>query len=85
MFREERLRSLYQNVLVWRLRVMVLWLLVYQKWLDVMEKSKVSWVNWSVSDSDKLFHDFARAKAAGNWTDDLIQPWGKMVKLGTEI
>ena len=21
-----------------------------------------------------------RAKATGNWTDDLIKPWGKMVK-----
>lgn len=25
----------------------------YQKWLDVMEKNKVSWVNWSVSDKDE--------------------------------
>ena len=53
----------------------------YQKWLDVMEKNKVSWVNWSVSDKDETCSMLLpRAKATGNWTDDLIKPWGKMVK-----
>ena len=53
----------------------------YQKWLDVMEKYKVSWVNWSVSDKDETCSMLLpRAKATGNWTSDLIKPWGKMVK-----
>lgn len=53
----------------------------YQKWLDVMEKYKVSWVNWSVSDKDETCSMLLpRAKATGNWTPDLIKPWGKMVK-----
>ena len=53
----------------------------YQKWLDVMEKNKVSWVNWSVSDKDETCSMLLpRAKATGNWTPDLIKPWGKMVK-----
>ena len=46
-----------------------------------MEKNKVSWVNWSVSDKDETCSMLLpRAKATGNWTDDLIKPWGKMVK-----
>ena len=53
----------------------------YQKCLDVMEKYKVSWVNWSVSDKDETCSMLLpRAKATGNWTSDLIKPWGKMVK-----
>lgn len=53
----------------------------YQKWLDVMEKNKVSWVNWSVSDKDETCSMLLpRANATGTWTDDLIKPWGKMVK-----
>ena len=53
----------------------------YQKWLDVMEKNKVSWVNWSVSDKDETCSMLLpRANATGTWTDDLIKSWGKMVK-----
>ena len=53
----------------------------YQKWLDVMETNKVSWVNWSVSDKDETCSMLLpRAKATGNWTPDLIKPWGKMVR-----
>lgn len=53
----------------------------YQKWIDVMERNKVSWVNWSISDKDETCSMILpRAKATGNWTDDLIKPWGKLVK-----
>lgn len=46
-----------------------------------MEKYKVSWVNWSVSDKDETCSMLLpRSKATGNWTSDLIKPWGKMVK-----
>jgi len=53
----------------------------YQKWIDCMEANKVSWVNWSVSDKDETCSMLLpRAKATGNWTEDLIKPWGKMVR-----
>ena len=53
----------------------------YQKWIDVMERNKVSWVNWSISDKDETCSMILpRAKATGNWTPDLIKPWGKMVR-----
>lgn len=53
----------------------------YQKWIECMEANKVSWVNWSISDKDETCSMLLpRAKANGNWADDLIKPWGKMVK-----
>lgn len=53
----------------------------YQKWIDVMERNKVSWVNWSLSDKNETCSMLLpRAKADGNWTDDLIKPWGKLAK-----
>lgn len=53
----------------------------YGKWIDLMERLKVSWVNWSLSDKDETCSMLLpRAKATGGWTDDLIKPWGKIVK-----
>ena len=53
----------------------------YQKWIDVMERNRVSWVNWSISDKDETCSMILpRAKATGGWTPDLIKPWGKLVR-----
>ncbi len=53
----------------------------YQKWVDVMERNSVSWVNWSISDKDETCSMILpRAKATGSWTPDLIKPWGKLVR-----
>lgn len=53
----------------------------YNKWVDLMEQLKVSWVNWSLSDKNETCSMLLpRAKASGNWTDDVIKPWGKLVR-----
>lgn len=53
----------------------------YNKWIDLMEQLKISWVNWSLSDKNETCSMLLpRAKATGNWTDDVIKPWGKLVR-----
>ena len=53
----------------------------WQKWIDTMEKRKVSWVCWSVSDKDETCSMLLpRAKANGKWSDDLLKKTGKMVR-----
>ena len=53
----------------------------YDKWVDLMERLKISWVNWSLSDKNETCSMLLpRAKADGNWTDDVIKPWGKLVR-----
>ena len=53
----------------------------WQKWTDVMEQERISWVNWSLSDKDETCSMLLpRAKADGNWPDDVIKIYGKKVK-----
>ena len=53
----------------------------YDKWIDLMERLKISWVNWSLSDKNETCSMLLpRAKADGNWTDNVIKPWGKLVR-----
>ena len=53
----------------------------WQKWIDVMEAEKISWVNWSVSDKDETCSMLLpRATAKGPWADDVIKAYGKKVK-----
>ena len=53
----------------------------WQKWIDVMEAEKISWVNWSVSDKDETCSMLLpRATAKGPWADDVIKVYGKKVK-----
>jgi len=53
----------------------------WQQWIDVMEQHKISWVNWSVSDKDETCSMLLpRAKTCGKWTEDVIKPWGRMVR-----
>jgi len=53
----------------------------WQKWIDLMEKLKVSWINWSISDKNETCSMLLpRAKSEGKWTTDLIKPYGIMVR-----
>lgn len=53
----------------------------YHKWIDQMEADKISWINWSLSDKNETCSMLLpRAESTGNWTPDLIKPWGKLVK-----
>lgn len=54
----------------------------FNNWVDCMEKLKVSWACWSLSDKDETCSMLLpRAKATGNWdADKVIKPWGKLVK-----
>ena len=51
----------------------------WKAFLDWMEARKISWIVWSVSDKNEACSMLLpRASAEGNWTDDLIKPWGKI-------
>ena len=53
----------------------------YDKWIDLLEQLKVSWVNWSISDKNETCSMILpSAPATGKWTDRQIKPWGKMVR-----
>lgn len=53
----------------------------WQKWTDWMEERKISWINWSVSDKNETCSMLIpRARKDGHWTDDVIKPYGKMVR-----
>lgn len=53
----------------------------WQKWVEAMESLRISYVCWSLSDKNETCSMLLpRAKACGQWTDDLIKPWGKMAK-----
>jgi len=53
----------------------------WQAWVDCMEQHKISYACWSVSDKNESCSMLLpRAKATGQWTEDLIKPWGKMVR-----
>jgi len=53
----------------------------WQAWVDCMEQLKISYSCWSVSDKNESCSMLLpRAKATGQWTGDLIKPWGKIVR-----
>lgn len=53
----------------------------YQRWIDLLEAKRVSWVNWSVSDKNETCSMILpSADATGKWTERQIKPWGKMVR-----
>ncbi len=54
----------------------------FQKWVDVMERNKVSWACWSLSDKNETCSMLLpRAKATGDWEEDgVIKPWGKLAR-----
>ena len=53
----------------------------WETYVDWMESRQISWVAWSVSDKNETCSMLLpRAKAEGNWTDDLLKPWGKLAR-----
>ena len=53
----------------------------YQRWIELLEAKKVSWVNWSISDKNETCSMILpSADPTGNWTDRQIKPWGKMAR-----
>ena len=53
----------------------------WNEWIDFLEAKKISWVCWSVSDKNETCSMLLpRAKATGNWSKDLIKPWGNIVR-----
>ena len=53
----------------------------WNEWVEFMEAKKISGVCWSVSDKNESCSMLLpRAKATGNWSKDLIKPWGRIVR-----
>ena len=53
----------------------------WQTYLDWMEKDKLSWIVWSVSDKNETCSMLLpRASATGNWDDGLLKSWGKICR-----
>ncbi len=53
----------------------------WNNWVDLMNRLQISWAAWSLSDKDETCSMLLpRSKATGDWTPDLIKPWGKLVR-----
>ena len=53
----------------------------WNAFVEWMEASKISWVAWSVSDKNETCSMLLpRASSNGNWTGDLLKPWGNLVR-----
>lgn len=53
----------------------------WDEWMALSDRYHLSWAAWSLSDKDETCSMLLpRADAKGPWTDDLIKPWGKIVK-----
>lgn len=53
----------------------------YRKWLEMMERNKVSWVNWSISDKDETCSMLLPgAQSTGSWQTGVIKQWGQLVR-----
>ncbi len=53
----------------------------WETYVEWMESRKISWVAWSVSDKNETCSMLLpRAEAEGNWTDDLLKPWGRLAR-----
>ncbi|MDR3652346.1 MAG: glycoside hydrolase family 5 protein [Paludibacter sp.] len=53
----------------------------WQAFLNWMDKDKLSWIVWSVSDKNETCSMLLpRASSTGNWDDGLLKPWGKLCR-----
>jgi len=53
----------------------------WNKWIEMAEANKISWVNWSLSDKDESCSMLLpRASSFGGWKDDVLKRTGKMAK-----
>ena len=53
-----------------------------EQWLAMCERLGISWVCWSLADKDEESCSmlWSRAKSTGPWSDDVIKPYGELVK-----
>ncbi|MBR1688596.1 MAG: glycoside hydrolase family 5 protein [Prevotella sp.] len=52
-----------------------------EQWIQLCERLGISWVCWSISDKNESCSMLLpRATATGPWADDVIKPYGKLVK-----
>ncbi len=52
-----------------------------RQWMDMCRRLGVSWLYWSISDKEETCSMLtAKAKSTGPWRDDVITPYGRMVK-----
>lgn len=53
----------------------------WETYVDWMESRKISWVAWSVSDKNETCSMLLpRASSEGNWSEELLKPWGKLAR-----
>ncbi|MFI3288411.1 MAG: glycoside hydrolase family 5 protein [Rikenellaceae bacterium] len=53
----------------------------WNAWVEWMDERSISWVAWSISAKDETCSMITTdGNYYGSWTDDMIKPWGKMVK-----
>lgn len=53
----------------------------WNTYVEWMESRKISWVAWSISDKNETCSMLLpRSDSEGNWTEDLIKPWGKLAR-----
>lgn len=53
----------------------------WKRYIDWMEDRKISWIAWSISDKNETCSMLIpRASAYGEWTDDVLKKWGKIVR-----
>lgn len=53
----------------------------WETYVDWMESRQISWVAWSVSDKNETCSMLLpRASSEGNWTEELLKPWGKLAR-----
>jgi endoglucanase len=52
-----------------------------EAWVAMCERLGISWVCWSISDKDETCSMLLpQAKSTGPWPDDVIKPYGRLVK-----
>lgn len=52
----------------------------WDKWIKFISNHKLSWIAWSISDKDETCSMLNKtANSIGNWKDDDIKEWGKLV------
>ncbi len=53
----------------------------WSAWVEWMAKNDISWAAWSVSSKDETCSMFVEHSINdGTWTEDMIKPWGKIVR-----
>ncbi|HCN54561.1 MAG TPA: glycosyl hydrolase family 5 [Prevotella sp.] len=53
----------------------------WQKWIDMEEANRISWIMWSISDKNESCSMLLpRASSRGGWQEDVIKPYGRKTR-----